>query len=71
VLSREEPVVSPFDNSGRIFGWLWPIIFPLKLRGFPHKRIGVPVCSFTTAAAVVRPLSLGQRLSWVRRELLS
>jgi hypothetical protein len=44
VLSREELVVSPFDNSGRIFGWLWPVIFPLKLRGFLRKKGLVSLC---------------------------
>jgi hypothetical protein len=41
VLSREELVVSPFDNNGRRFGWLRPVVFPLKLRGFPRKRIDI------------------------------
>jgi hypothetical protein len=44
VLSREELVVSPFDNSGRRFGWLRPMVFPLKLRGFPRKKDWCPLC---------------------------
>jgi hypothetical protein len=44
-VSREELIVSSFDNSGRRFWWLQPVVFPLKLRGFFQiKRIGVPVC---------------------------
>jgi hypothetical protein len=44
VLSREELVVSPFDNSGRKFGWLQPVVFPLKLRGFLRKKDWCPLC---------------------------
>jgi hypothetical protein len=44
VLSREELVVSPFDNSGRRFGWLRPMIFPLKLRGFSRKKGLLSMC---------------------------
>jgi hypothetical protein len=44
VLSREYLVVSIFDNSGRRFELLRPMVFPLKLRGFPRKSIGIPVC---------------------------
>jgi hypothetical protein len=39
VLSREEFVISLFDNSGRRFGWLRPMIFPLKLRVFSRKKV--------------------------------
>jgi hypothetical protein len=44
VLSRKELVVSPFDNSGRRFRWLQPVVFPLKLRGFPRKKDWCPQC---------------------------
>ena len=42
MLSREELVISPFGYSGRRFGWLRPVVFPLKLRGFPRKKDWCP-----------------------------
>jgi hypothetical protein len=42
VLYKEELVVSPFDYSGRRFRWLWPVVFSLKLRGFPYKKDWCP-----------------------------
>jgi hypothetical protein len=42
VLSREELVVSPFNNSGRRFRRLRHVVFPLKLSDFPLKKNWCP-----------------------------
>jgi hypothetical protein len=42
MLSREKFILSPFINSGRRFGWLRPVNFPLTLRGFPPKNDWCP-----------------------------
>jgi hypothetical protein len=75
VLSREELVVSPFDNSGRRFGWLRPMVFPLKLRDFPRKRIGVLCvliyycCSYCETSLPRTEIVLGEeRVSLLRGE---
>jgi hypothetical protein len=82
VLSREEFVILPFNYTGRLFGWLRPMVFPLKLRGFSRKKDWCPCvliyyccsCCGTSLARTDIVLSeeraslLRGRLSLVRRE---
>jgi hypothetical protein len=72
VLSREELVVSPFDYSGRRFGRLWLMVFPLKLRDFPRKKDWrLCVLIFYCCCSCSENLSLPKTSLWSGEKVLS
>jgi hypothetical protein len=55
VLSREELVIPSFDNSGRRFGWLQPVVFSSHLERFSMLKGLVSLCVDLLVAAYTSP----------------